>query len=423
MPVVVHPGSTMAFAETVIDLPELGEPAKEIVLADLDGANGPDIVVMASHEGMLAILLNNGDGSFGPPAFTKAGCEGSLVVEQFSADSNPDLLVACNDLVVDGFRRLKGNGDGTFAAPETLAPVEPFGDPLGQGQPRHPTVGAFGGGAGSFALSVVYAQDFFGARPYEVLCYIRVQELVADFDVAGTFSAGNPVRPSCSQNLEGGGNPALPLEIDLGGAFVLAKAPLTTPDLSAFTFMPDGNLGALRASASVTVGFGVEEYVPQTAPPYPPEVQASGDLDGDGVPEILALDGTNSVGVYRVEPSQQVSPGFRAISGPVFVPTIAANGNVADVSIADIDGDAHADLAVVLDSRIDGTGSLEVHPGDGTGSFGPPQSFSIDSTDPFRLVVADLDRDGRPDAVALGSHQMASVNIPRVTVNLNRTVH
>ena len=424
VPVVVHPGAALSFTETVIDLSEIREPPVEMVVADLDNANGPDIVVIARHEGMLAILLNNGDGSFAAPAYTLAGCTGILAVGQFSADSNPDLLVACDDLVVEGFRRMRGNGDGTFAAPEILAPVEPFGDPLGQGQPHHLTIGAFGGGAGPFAESVVYAQDFFGAHPYEVLCYIRVQELIADFDVAGTFNAANPVRPSCSQVLDTGGTPTGPLMINLGGAFVLAKAPLATPDLSAFTFMPDGNLGALRASDSVTVGFGVEEYVPHPVPPFPPEVDASGDLDGDGVPEIVALDGTDSVGVYRVEPSQQLSAGFRGIAGPTFVPTIAANGNVAHVAVADLDGDAHPDLAVVLDSRIDGAGTLEVHPGDGTGSFGPPQSFSIDSTEPFRLIVADLDRDGRPDAVALGFHDAAPfVNIPRVTVHLNRTVH
>src|SRR5690348_13185526 len=64
VPVVVHPGAALSFDQTVIDLSEIREPAVELAVVDLDGANGPDIVVIARHEGMIAILLNNGDGSF-----------------------------------------------------------------------------------------------------------------------------------------------------------------------------------------------------------------------------------------------------------------------------------------------------------------------------------------------------------------------
>src|SRR5438105_3756427 len=146
LPVPASAAPPMSFSKTVVKLsPNFSSP-QTVAVADLDHANGPDIVVMG-HHGDLALLLNQGNGTFGAPAYLPTPCgfgsATSLAVGPFSADAHADILVACEDNVNDGFKRLRGNGDGTFAPPETLAPIQPFGG--GGATITRLSIGAFGG--------------------------------------------------------------------------------------------------------------------------------------------------------------------------------------------------------------------------------------------------------------------------------------
>ena len=76
-----------------------------VAVADLDGQNGPDIIVQSLTvglaQGTLNVLLNNGDGTFAPALhFETCAGAGSIVVGQFnpSTDSFLDVAMICNGI-------------------------------------------------------------------------------------------------------------------------------------------------------------------------------------------------------------------------------------------------------------------------------------------------------------------------------------
>src|SRR6266704_6604590 len=71
------------------------------------------------------VLLGNGDGTFQAPlTFTAGGRPASVAVGDFNGDGKPDLAVANQGISPPGnVSVLLGNGDGTFQAPLTVAPV------------------------------------------------------------------------------------------------------------------------------------------------------------------------------------------------------------------------------------------------------------------------------------------------------------
>ncbi|HJQ83529.1 MAG TPA: FG-GAP-like repeat-containing protein [Candidatus Binatia bacterium] len=92
-----------------------GEP-HGIATLDVDGDADPDIVDANVGSGDLALLLNDGSGTFGSPTFFDGGVTGEYGLA--SADMDGDGIT---DLVVAGrngeeVRTLLGNGDGTFTA-------------------------------------------------------------------------------------------------------------------------------------------------------------------------------------------------------------------------------------------------------------------------------------------------------------------
>jgi FG-GAP-like repeat len=394
----------MSFSKSVIQLVDLPSLPQDYAVADLDHIDGPDIVVIG-HHGELAVLLNQGNGNFAAPAYLDSPCAisaNSVVVGEFSGDANPDILVACDNNVSDGFQRFRGNGDGTFAEPDKLAPIGP----------------SFGGGStiewlhlasfGGEGQAVVYTQ-FFGPSA-ELLCFFRVPDLIADYDGNG------PHLPLCSAQLDPIGNVIDLITIDAGD-YALGTPPFTWPDQAAFTFLPDGNLGALVYSEDAPLPFvagpNVEEYLPAHPLAYP-SVADAGDLDGDGVPEVIALTGEYDFAVYTIEPSEADLPGFRRIADPAVVATDPALGHPTDAVVGDFDGDGKRDVAVLADVGDGDTATIAVFPGNGDGTFRSAQDFPTDSGD-GRLTVVDLDGAGLPDLVNL--NRAANV----VTILLNGT--
>jgi hypothetical protein len=112
---------------------------------------------------------------------------------------------------------------------------------------------------------------------------------------------------------------------------------------------------------------------------------AVGDVTGDGVPDVVTA-GDNSFrqGIVTVLPGN----GDGTLGPPRFF-----SGPVAhSVALADLDGDGVRDIVVGNE------GGLAVLPGDGAGGFDEPRRYA-GSSDPWGLVVADVNGDGTLDVL------------------------
>ena len=101
-----------------------------LAVADLTGSGRPDIVVTShstdtgSDVGRVFVLLNQGNGTFGSPAYV-GGAPGiyGVAVADLNGDGYPDLAVG--EAPITGSQRgisiFYGNGDGTFQSPVYIA--------------------------------------------------------------------------------------------------------------------------------------------------------------------------------------------------------------------------------------------------------------------------------------------------------------
>jgi hypothetical protein len=91
--------------------------AFDFAIGDWSNNNRPDAAIACS-DGQVGILLGNGNGTFaaGIP-ITLLDSPRAIAVADFDRDGRSDLVVAMVDSDADHVAVLKGNGDGTFAAP------------------------------------------------------------------------------------------------------------------------------------------------------------------------------------------------------------------------------------------------------------------------------------------------------------------
>ncbi|HYC87571.1 MAG TPA: FG-GAP-like repeat-containing protein [Thermoanaerobaculia bacterium] len=366
----------------------LSDSPMHLLTADFNGDGKADLVL--SDYNSTTVALGLGDGRFSA-TFTKSGGSGA-VTGDFDGDTKLDLFVAADHL--GAFHLHRGAGDGTFLAPATYRLVRDPG--------AHRLEAADVDGDGNL--------DVLGAAPGGVLGVLRGNgDGTLDApeywltDSLGRFFTGDFDRNGTSDVLymhvrdihDGGWLYLLPGTG--GGAFdghraynAVSPSVLATyvAGLASGDMNGDGKPDVVTTTGSssfdtreLTVflndgagNFGAPLVTQLTQTSFGSPQPVIGDVNGDGKLDVVVTSAThlgNGDGTFQAPVPITPTPG----SGRTF--------------LADITGEGHPDLITAWGSQSYET---YIYHGSGTGSFSRVASL------PLRVdVVADFNEDGRPD--------------------------
>lgn len=325
-----------------VALPPTFVQAAAMAVGDTNEDGAPDLVV--AEQGQYHVLLGNGLGGF-PCATTYSFHPIDVVLVSrlhlldWNDDGHLDLLVGH----MQGASVLFGDGTGLFVDGPTMPDVRPnfaFADLNRDGRP-----------------------DFVGLR-------ISDQPVVVFGGAATVFGPKVPIGPSL-----------------LGGGLV------TTGDVDR-----DGDVDVVvqnqfDGTITTLLGDGTGSFAaPLTSPPPPTFslYESASLVDADGDQWLDVVSGAVGAGVATVRIAAGNGSGLFAL------PTLLPGPGKNPLAFADVTADGQLDLVATGDDAI------VLYPGTANGAFADPL-VTATAHDVLRLVLADLDRDGRVDVAAAGN--------------------
>ncbi|MFC5863369.1 Ig-like domain repeat protein [Acidicapsa dinghuensis] len=324
-----------------------------VAVGDFDHDGTMDLAVTDTGSNAVSVLLGKGDGSFGPAqAYAVGKTPASVLVTDVNGDGKVD-LVAVNQ-ASNTFSVLTGNGDGTFGTSASFV--------VGQG-PAAGVVGDFDGD-GHADLAVIDS----GSQAISVA--------LGNGD--GTFQAGraygSELMPmaSAAADLNRDGRVDLVVANYCGSDAGCAKSG------SVSVFLSDAN-GVYTLAHNYAVGAG------------PVSVQLM-DVDGDGIPDIVALN--------RLDKTITLLSGKGDGSFEQGSSLSLSESPVAAV-VGDFNGDGKLDLAVVGDCGAKSCtqpGTVEVLFGQAGGGFHSGAVYSV-GYEPVAIAAGDVNGDKMTDLV------------------------
>ncbi|HYV19599.1 MAG TPA: FG-GAP-like repeat-containing protein [Verrucomicrobiae bacterium] len=357
-----------------------------------------------------AVRLGRGDGTFAPPvAYGSAYSPHQVAVGEFTGDGVPDLA----QMQYDGFIVLHaGLADGRFR--ETAVKIGGFNS-------SHELIAADFDGNGR--------DDLLGISPDGSTVKVLLGQ-GGGFQEIDTPVAGRPITRVRLADLD-------------GNAFAdcIVLSPCTAP-------------GCHDSAIAALAGDGTGHFTPlgSLLLETPPTDAVTADRDQDGLADLLVVDGTSGVQVYRgtapgifeTQPARlDVGKGLIGIQaadldldarpdwilrdstlGQVLVvpgesdselkapPRFSVAGEITGLRAGAIDGDGHPDLVIVTFDSHSSLGRLFVALGGPDGSMQVGAPIPLGSY-PAGLDLADADGDGKTDAAVIVLGQSSN---PEVTV-------
>jgi hypothetical protein len=393
---------------------EIGPVPGHLQVADLDGDGHLDLATAGS------ILLGNGDGTLQPEInFDPGASPKSVAIGDFNGDGRLDLVTSCGDNEPETQEYTRavyvrmGNGDGTFGAatgfgsgyrPFRVATADFNLD--GRLDLAFASFGHTPDHLGSVTVLMGNGDGTFGAQYSYGTGTGPIGMAIADFnrdglpDVVTADGGDDPDWDFLANTVSvflGNGNGTLrnapklyvaeePSFVAVGDLDGNGTPDLVTPSwyyslVSVFLGNGNGTFGARN--------YGVAGY---------PQSLAIGDLNADGHPDLA----TTNYGPYP-NPVGTISLLFGTANGTFDVRAINIGSPRDVLRIVDLNADGRPDLAMTAYGGYNGASVVSVMLGNGNGTFAAMANFASGSSS-HDLAIADLNGDGRPDAVTVNTY-------------------
>ena len=332
-------------------MPTVSGSVFQITAADLNGDGNLDLVLTGVGVSVseISVFLGKSNGTFQSASTFGAGADAAVVAADFNHDGKLDLAASANNSV----DVLLGNGHGSFAPKQTVA-------------------------TGTITSSVI-ATDLNGdGKPDLAL---------------GTAGTSNVV----AVLLNAGGHFSAATEYPVG----MGPTALTSADFNhdgyadlAVANVCGSNPNCQQGSVSILLNKGDGTFSPQVqyATGVSPESMASGDFNGDGIPDLAV---TNVINGVKGKTSVLLNNGDGTFAAPV---SYAVGINPYGVTVGDFNGDGKLDLAVVNNGTSQ-SGTFSILLGNGDGTFQAAQNYLTGNVSAASIAAADLNADGLLDLV------------------------
>jgi len=316
--------------------------------ADLNGDGKADLAVANLNSGTVSIFLNNGTGTFGAANNVNAGCTAeSVTFADYDGDGKIDMAtLGSNSLITIAL----GTGGGNFST----------------------TLFSFAVGSGPTSMT---SADYNGDGKID-LVFTTAGGIGNYFIRNTTLYVGQPNFNTSTSFPQCGKSYSI-ITADFNGD---GKADLATANYDSSSVSVYLGTGAGSFSAPVSFAVGSGSVFSNGAVSV-----TSADVNGDSKLDLVVANGGKNI----------VSVLLGTGTGSFGTATnFTTDWYPYSVTVADFNGDGKADLATANNSS---SKTVSVLLGTGTGSFGTAATFTVGGTQPYSIVSADLNGDGKID--------------------------